>query len=219
MATYRQFCPIAKAMEVLDERWTILVVRELLLGSTRFNQLRRGLPRMSPALLSKRLHTLERQGLVARGADGSYLLTDSGRDLYDVVTTLGLWGQRWIKDLGEEDLDPHLLMWDVQRTVPVDAWPETRTVLALHFPDVAPRKRHWWLVVTDGEAEACDLDPGYDVAATLQVPLRVLTRVWRGDTSWADALRVDGVRVDGPERRRVAEWLGTSRLAQLAAAR
>ncbi|MFS0883760.1 winged helix-turn-helix transcriptional regulator [Aeromicrobium sp. 179-A 4D2 NHS] len=110
MATsYGQFCPLAKAMEILDERWTILIVRELLLGSTRFNELRRGVPRMSPALLSKRLRDLERHGLVIHDPDG-YHLTECGRDLHEAVMDLGVWGLRWIEDFGDEDLDPHLLM-------------------------------------------------------------------------------------------------------------
>ena len=109
MPTYGQFCPVAKAMEVLDERWTLLVVRELLSGSSHFNELRRGVPKMSPALLSKRLHSLERAGVIRRTeSDGrtSYTLTESGRELGDVVDALAVWGVRWIGDLGDEDFDP-----------------------------------------------------------------------------------------------------------------
>ena len=130
MSGYGQFCPVAKAMELLDERWTMLVVRELLLGSRHFNDLRRGVPKMSPALLSKRLKSLARAGVVERGEiDGrtTYSLTECGKELADVVEALGAWGVRWIGELGEEDLDPHLLMWDMRRTIPVDAWPRSRT--------------------------------------------------------------------------------------------
>lgn len=126
MSTYGQFCPVAKAMELLDERWTLLVVRELLLGSTHFNDLRRGVPKMSPALLSKRLKSLTRAGVLERTEiDGraTYSLTPCGQELAGVVTALGAWGVRWIGELGEEDLDPHLLMWDMRRTIPIDAWP------------------------------------------------------------------------------------------------
>ena len=125
MSGYGQFCPVAKAMELLDERWTMLVVRELLLGSRHFNDLRRGVPKMSPALLSKRLKSLARAGVVERGEiDGrtTYSLTECGKELADVVEALGAWGVRWIGELGEEDLDPHLLMWDMRRTIPVDTW-------------------------------------------------------------------------------------------------
>ena len=122
MSSYGQFCPVAKAMEVLDERWTLLVVRELLMGSRHFNELRRGNPKMSPALLSKRLRRLERAGVVRRVLDGgriSYELTESGLELRPLVDALGAWGARWVGELGEEDLDPHLLMFDVRRTIPV----------------------------------------------------------------------------------------------------
>lgn len=215
MTGYGQFCPVAKAMELLDERWTMLVVRELLMGSSRFNQLRRGVPRMSPALLSKRLETLQRSGVVVHEADGSYSLTPCGRDLYDVVATVGSWGQRWITDLGDADLDPHLLMWDIQRTVDVDRWPRQRTSVAFAFSDAALRARHWWLMVAEGEAEACNFDPGYDVAATVTTPLSTLTRIWRGDTEWASELKAGRLDVSAPAdvRRQLPQWLGTSRLA------
>lgn len=118
MSGYGQFCPVAKAMEVLDERWTLLVIRELMAGSSRFNEIRRGNPRISPALLSKRLTSLERAGLVHRDqgtGQPSYSLTPSGEDLRPIVMALGIWGTRWIGELGDADLDPHLLMWDIKR--------------------------------------------------------------------------------------------------------
>ena len=123
MSAYGQFCPVAKAMELLDERWTLLVVRELLQGSAHFNDLRRGVPKMSPALLSKRLKSLTRAGLVERteiGGRSTYSLTECGQELSGVVDALGAWGVRWIGELGDDDLDPHLLMWDMQRHIPID---------------------------------------------------------------------------------------------------
>ena len=220
MSTYGQFCPVAKAMEVLDERWTLLVVRELLYGSTRFNELRRGVPKMSPALLSKRLRSLERAGVVERRDDGgrtSYHLTPSGRELSGIVTALGEWGVRWIGELGEQDLDPHLLLWDMKRKVPVDAWPRQRTVLALRFGDVEPKAARWWLVVADGKVDVCDFDPGFDVTATVHVPLRDLVSVWRGDRSWEQMLQGGAVEVDGPTsvRRSLPAWLGQSEVAMV----
>jgi DNA-binding HxlR family transcriptional regulator len=194
MASYGQFCPVAKAMEVLDERWTLLVVRELLLGSTHFNELRRGVPKMSPALLSKRLRTLERAGVIRRQGSGrrtSYHLTASGRELEPVVMSLHSWGTRWIGELGQEDLDPHLLFWDVQRTIPLQEWPRRRTVVEFRLTDVEPRVSRWWLVVSQDGADVCDFDPGYDVDALLRGRLRALTEVWRGDRDWADALETD----------------------------
>src|ERR1051326_4566702 len=103
-ATYHQFCPVAKAMELLDERWTMLVVRELVTGSRRFNDLRRGVPRMSPTLLSRRLHQLTVAGVIERKGD-EYVLTDAGHELRPIVEAVGAWGIRWIGELGDEDLD------------------------------------------------------------------------------------------------------------------
>ncbi|CAM3662052.1 winged helix-turn-helix transcriptional regulator [Isoptericola cucumis] len=215
MTGYGQFCPVAKAMEVLDERWTLLVVRELLAGSTRFNELRRGNPRMSPTLLSKRLHTLEHAGIVRRtGVEGRarYRLTPAGEELRPVVEALGAWGTRWVGDLGEADLDPHLLLWDMRRTVDVAAWPRERTVVAFVLTDVAPRVARWWIVVRDGEAEVCDYDPGFEAKVVVTTPLRALTRLWRGDLTWAGALRRGDVLLDGDAeaRRQVPRWLGQS---------
>jgi DNA-binding HxlR family transcriptional regulator len=218
MTSYGQFCPVAKAMEILDERWTLLVVRELLAGSRHFNDLRRGNPRMSPTLLSKRLRTLERAGLVRRtDEDGrsAYTLTACGEELRPVVETLGAWGVRWIGQLGDEDLDPHLLMWDVRRTLPLGSWPRHRTVLAFRFSDLPARAARWWLCVSGNDVDVCDYDPGFDVTATVTTDLRTMTEVWRGDRSWPHALRAGLVVVDGPTEvsRQVPLWLGQSTLA------
>ncbi len=217
MASYGQFCPIAKAMEILDERWTLLVVRELLLGSRHFNDLRRGVPKMSPALLSKRLRSLTRAGIVARELSGShttYTLTPCGAELIEVVTALGVWGTRWIGELGEEDLDPHLLMWDMRRTIPVTSWPRARTTVAIRFDDVQ-RAGSWWLVVAGDDADVCDYDPGFDVAITVRTSLTALTRIWRGDVSWDSSLRTGRVVLEGPEqvRRALPAWIGQATLA------
>lgn len=215
MAGYGQFCPVAKAMELLDERWTMLVVRELLLGSSHFNELRRGVPKMSPALLSKRLKTLARAGVVDRTeVDGRtvYSLTAAGKELAEVVDLLGAWGVRWIGELGEEDLDPHLLMWDMRRTVPIDSWPRTRTAVAFHLGGVPAKVSRWWLVVADGEADICDADPGFEVTGTVETDLRTLTRIWRGDIGWSQALLDGSVAVSGPAdvRRAIPSWIGQS---------
>jgi DNA-binding HxlR family transcriptional regulator len=215
MSTYGQFCPIAKAMELLDERWTLLVVSELLRGSAHFNDLRRGLPRMSPALLSKRLKSLTRAGVVERvETEGrtSYTLTPCGQELAGVVGALGAWGARWIGQLGDADLDPHLLMWDIRRTISVDAWPRARTVLAFNLIDVGRRAAHWWLLVSEGVPDVCDFDPGYEVAATIETSLLTLTQIWRGDVSWSRAMINGDVAIHGAAdaRRSVPGWLGQS---------
>jgi DNA-binding HxlR family transcriptional regulator len=215
MSGYGQFCPVAKTMELLDERWTMLVVRELLLGSVHFNELRRGVPKMSPALLSKRLKTLTRAGVIERAEiDGrtTYSLTPCGKELADVVESLGAWGVRWIGELGDEDLDPHLLMWDMRRTVPVEAWPRTRTTVAFQLSGVPSKASRWWLVVADGEADVCDFDPGFEVTGTVETDLRTLTRIWRGDIGWSPTLLDGSVAVSGPAdvRRAIPSWIGQS---------
>ncbi|WP_273732453.1 winged helix-turn-helix transcriptional regulator [Mycolicibacterium septicum] len=220
MSTYGQFCPVAKAMELLDERWTLLVVRELLRGSAHFNDLRRGVPKMSPALLSKRLKSLTRAGVVERSEiDGrtSYSLTECGQELAGVVDALGSWGVRWIGDLGEEDLDPHLLMWDMRRTVPIADWPRSRTTIAFVLDGVAPKASRWWLTVSDGQADVCDFDPGYDVAGTVQTNLRTLIEIWRGDAGWARAVLDGSVALSGSAdvRRAIPKWLGQSTAAAI----
>ncbi len=210
-SSYRQFCPVAKAMELLDERWTLLIVRELVTGSQHFNELRRGVPRMSPSLLSKRLSQLVRAGIVDRHDDGSdvrYVLTPAGRELQPVVEALAVWGIRWIGEIGEEDLDPKLLLWDMHRNIDHDAVPDGRTVVQFRFPEAPARSRDWWLVITPDDADVCDADPGYPVAVTMTTSLRRMTEVWRGDLSWSDALRSGAITLHGPEnlRRGVPRW-------------
>jgi DNA-binding HxlR family transcriptional regulator len=216
--SYHQFCPVAKAMELLDERWTLLVVRELLSGSERFNELRRGVPRMSPTLLSKRLTELVHAGVVQRhgsGSDVRYVLTDAGRELRPVVEALGVWGIRWIGELGEQDLDPKLLLWDMHRNVNYDAVPPDRTVVAFQFTDVPRKSRDWWLVITPQEADVCDADPGHPVSIRVSATLHGMTRVWRGDLSWSEALRSHTVRIEGPQtlRRATPDWFRLSEFA------
>ncbi|ATD69117.1 MULTISPECIES: winged helix-turn-helix transcriptional regulator [Gordonia] len=215
MTSYGQFCPVAKAMELLDERWTILIVREMLLGSRHFNELRRGVPKMSPALLTKRLRNLERAGVIRRSEVGGrsvYSLTDMGEELTTVVEALSAWGIRWVGDLGDADLDPHLLMWDMRRTVPVDQWPRRRTVVQFMFRDVIGKARTWYLVVSGDDAQVCDFDPGYEVDATVATDLRTLTEIWRGDIDWRYALSTDRAEITAPAEvaREVPAWIGQS---------
>jgi len=211
-------------MELLDERWTLLVIRELLSGSRRFNELRRGLPRMSPTLLSKRLHQLARAGVLERrteGADGAgveYVLTEAGHELRPVIEALGAWGTRWIGELGDRDLDPKLLLWDMRRNVERRALLPGRTVIEFTFPDVPAGTRHrWWMVITQDEVDVCDADPGYPIAVSVTASLRRMVQVWRGDLGWYDAIRSGGLEVSGPQvlRRALPGWFSLSPFASV----
>lgn len=217
MASYGQFCPVAKAMELLDERWTMLVIRELLMGSRRFTELQRGVPRMSPALLSKRLRRLARAGVIERRSQGGsifYGLTPAGQELLPVVEALGRWGIRWIGELGDEDLDPQLLLWDMHRNLNLPAMPDGGAVLEFEFGDVPRPADRWWLVTGPDGVDVCDADPGRPVTVTVAAPLRLMVRVWRGDVGWSVALR-SGLTVRGPEwaRRELPGWLRLSSFA------
>jgi hypothetical protein len=161
-------------------------------GSQHFNELRRGVPRMSPALLSKRLSQLVRAG--------------------PVVEALGIWGTRWIGEIGDEDLDPKLLLWDMHRNIDHHAVPAGRTTIHFAFPDAPAHSRNWWLVITAGQADVCDTDPGFPVAITITAALRHMVQVWRGDLDWHTALRSGNVTITGPEelRRSVPRWFTLS---------
>src|SRR5688572_17153496 len=157
MKSYGQFCPLAKAAEVFAERWTPLVLRELFCGSVHFNDLRRGVPLMSPSLLSRRLKELETAGIVScsrgTGRSSEYHLTEAGRALWPVVEQLGVWGKRWTRaHIEKHELDAGLLMWDVRRNVNLELFCERRTVLKFEFKGTSSGKRLWWLVVEDGGA-------------------------------------------------------------------
>jgi DNA-binding HxlR family transcriptional regulator len=219
-SSYHQFCPVAKAMELLDERWTLLVLRELLYDSRHFNDLRRGLPTMSPTLLSKRLQQLVRAGLLTRTDDGhevEYQLTAAGRELEPVVRAIGAWGVRWIGELGEVDLDPQLLLWDLHRNVDLQLVPPGRTVVAFRFPDLSAKRRSWWLVLTPEAVDVCDFDPGFEVGGGVTGKLIDLVRIWRGDLTWPQALRSGIVELQGSERvrRAIPGWFPPSAFASV----
>ena len=201
--SYGQFCPVAKAAEILAERWTLLVVRELLAGSHRFNELRRGVPLMSPALLTKRLGELERAGIVERrplevGRGSWYGLTPAGAALRPVVALLGEWGDRWVThDIGPEDLDPALLMWDVRRHLDTAELPAQEAVIRFTFRGAPSGRRWWWLVVDGEEVDLCVTDPGFDVDLTVSASIKAMIHVWLGHVTIKDALSSGEVTVDG----------------------
>lgn len=220
---YGQFCPIAKASEVLGERWTNLVIRELAAGSESFNDLRKGLPLMSPSLLSSRLKGLESAGIVERIAlenGGSrYLLTLAGEELAPIIWQLGAWGHKWVRsDLSSEDLDPSMLMWDIRRTIKTDYFKDHgRVVIRVELTDYTSHMRFWWLVITKGEVDLCLKDHGYDVDFYIKGNLRTLTAVWMGDSTISRELCSGGISVSGSNqlRRDIMKWLGTNFYANI----
>ena len=220
MLDYGQFCTVARGAEVLGERWTLLVVRELLCGSTHFNELRRGLPRMSTTLLASRLRTLEEFGVVRRTVSGrstAYELTSAGEELRPIVTAIGHWGAEWIGSRLETGrLDVGFLMWDVRRFVRLDRVPsDRRVVVHFRFPDAGEREQEWWLVVEAGRADLCRDDPGHELTLVVEASVRALTEVWTGDRLPAEVLASREVRLTGQSRDAEAfwEWLGTSMFA------
>jgi len=221
MSTYGQFCPVALASEILTRRWTPLVVRELLCGSKRFNEIRRGVPRMSPSLLSKRLDELESAGILTRDSvDGSdwdeYHLTQAGRELLPIIQGLGRWGKRWITgDFTDDQLDVELLMWDLRRRIVIERVPRERTVVLFEFSDMPEERRHFWLVVDRAEVDLCVKDPGHNVDLTVRADLPIMTGIWMGNIRYAEALRRKEIRLRGPTdlRRSFPNWLGLSLFA------
>ena len=221
--SYNQFCPVAMAAEVLCSRWTVVLLRELLAGSTRFNDLRRGLPRMSPALLSQRLKELEETGIVERrpvpGEPGilEYALTNAGRELQPLVEAFGKWGQRWIPSkLSLEQLDTQLLMWDMRRGLRFDPPPTRRLVIQFQYPDAPKRERSWWLIVDPGRpVDLCNVDPGHDVDLYVTSPLRTMTAIWMGIEKVGDARANDSLMLTGDRELidTMERWLGLSPFA------
>jgi DNA-binding HxlR family transcriptional regulator len=212
---YGQFCPVARGAELFAERWTPLIVRELLNGSHRFNELRRGLPHISRTVLSERLSTLERSGLVERRSPGDgnghgYYLTAAGEELKPVVQALGSWGYKWLsRDLKPDNLDADLLMWFLHRRIRVENLPADRVVVCFRFRGVP---RPYWLVLERPSVDLCLSDPGYEVDLRIEADVEALTRVYLGHVTFAAAARAGANRLDGAPRHRKAfpSWLGTT---------
>ena len=224
-SSYNQFCPVAMAAEILGARWTLVLLRELVVGSTRFNDLRRGVPRMSPALLSKRLKDLETAGIVTRspvvGEPGTfeYRLTEAGRELKPVIEAIGCWGQRWIDiEASLEKLDPNLLMWDMRRNIDPKPMPQCRNTIQVIFTDLPQTRRNWWLVVKPGqEVDLCSVDPGFDVDLYLSTDLRTMTEIWMGYTAIARAKEQGKLLITGSRQLEaaLASWMCLSPFARV----
>ena len=223
-ASYGQFCPVAMAAEILCTRWTIVLVRELAAGSTRFNDLRRGVPRMSPALLSQRLKDLEAAGIVNRTPVAresgvfDYRLTRAGLELAPVVEAFGVWGKRWIDgDLSLEQLDVQLLMWDMRRGLVLEPMPDRKVIVQFRYTDLPADRRSWWLVVEpDQETQLCSVDPGADIDLYVSADLKTMTAIWMGYDTLAEALGERRLLLTGDETlaKSIESWLGLSPFAK-----
>ena len=220
--SYGQFCPVAMAAEIVCSRWTALILRELLCGTTRFNDLRRGVPRMSPTLLSKRLKELEQAGVIATRPTGQagiveYVLTESGEDLREVVMTLGTWGHRWVESkVSLKNLDPSLLMWDMRRWLRLTPEPQGRQVIQFEYPELPPARRNFWLVVEGTTVDLCSVDPGYEVDLFVQSSLRTMTAIWMGISTVQAELDAGRLELSGDTTlaRSMQQWLGLSPFAK-----
>lgn len=225
IGSYRQFCPVAMAAEILCTRWTIVLLRELVAGSTRFNELRRGVPRMSPALLSQRLKELEAAGIVARTASATesgvyeYHLTVSGRELEPIVEAFGIWGQRRIEaTLSLQHLDVQLLMWDMRRNLDPTPMPTRSNVIQFVYPEMTPTQRSWWLIVDpETGVDLCSIDPGFDVDLYVSVDLRTMTAIWMGLDTVRAAVASQRMLLTGSKQLASAmqTWLGLSPFAKV----
>jgi DNA-binding HxlR family transcriptional regulator len=185
---YNQFCPVSMAAEIICSRWTLLVLRELVMGSSRFNELRRGVPSMSPALLSKRLKELESAGIVMRVAAErepgvhEYHLTEAGAELRPIIEAIGVWGHRWVTtEATLKNLDANLLMWDIRRNINTSPMPPRRNTIQFIFNDRPVSERNYWLIVEPSEqVDLCLIDPGFDVDLYVSTDLQSMTEIWLG---------------------------------------
>ncbi len=202
MAKYGQFCPVAKSLETLGDQWTLLIVRDMLGGVSHFNDLERGLPGISRALLSKRLRQLERAGVIekrlhmARRQSTEYVLTQAGHELEGVIGALTIWGEAWaFAEPEPEELDPVLLMWWLRGDVEQENLPPTRIVVQFDF--LLERRVYFWLVMTSADVTLCLTDPGYDVDVAVTSDLAAFYKLWWGQITYTQAVSEYSVMIEG----------------------
>ena len=202
--SYGSFCPVAQASEVVAQRWVPLILREIMVGYHRFNEIRRALPLISPSVLAQRLKALEDDGVIRRRSDAdgvAYHLTAAGEELRPIVDSLGQWARKWVdRDYRSYELDPAVLRWSLRRHVVAASFPPGRTVLHFRLDGAPPRRRYWWVVVQRGEVEdvdVCMTDPGHPVTLTVTAKLRTLVDLVMGDAELAEALRGRLLAVEG----------------------
>ena len=219
---YGQFCPIAKASEIIGEKWSILIIRELLMGGTRFNELQRGLSLISPTLLSKRLESLSAYGLVHKkkipGQRGfEYLPTKSCKELLPIILSIGNWGMAWAKaNLTDKDYDVELLMLYLKRSIDKDNIPGNHTVIKFNFTDtdVYPE---WWIVVGEKEIDLCVKNPGHEVDIYFTTTVKTMADIWTGQITYKQSIKQNKLKLVGDDylSRTVTSWLSNAIFADL----
>ena len=215
MIDYGQFCPVAKATGLIGERWTLLILRELVLGTHRFSEFQRALSRISPSLLTKRLKDLETAGIIIKkpqqGRRGyEYYLTAAGKELSPVIEHLATWGMRWARgQLSEDELDVEFLMWEIQRRLVTDALPDGETVLCFIFEELTQFKS-WWIVIRDGNVDLCTENPGKNVDLYITSSVRTMIEIWEGNLGTKTAQRKRFLKTNGNRQliKSLPEWLG-----------
>ncbi|MFY2825332.1 winged helix-turn-helix transcriptional regulator [Ruegeria sp. MALMAid1280] len=226
MKSYGQFCPVAKAAELFCERWNALIIRDLAAGPRRYTELKRGVPLMSPSLLSSRLKWLIEEGVVARQDIGEkrpgYALTDAGREFVPLVEALGIWGQRWTRrQLKDHEIDLGLLVWSLESTSNASAFGKRRCLIRLELSDQTEAKRYWWFLNRNGRCELCVEDPGGEVNLYLACTLPVAIYIVRGDITPSKAIETQKLEVlgDGWAKRAFIKWLNLSPLTAIESCR
>jgi DNA-binding HxlR family transcriptional regulator len=218
MKSYGEYCPIAMGAEVLGDRWTPLVLRELICGSERFSEIHRGVPRMSRTLLAQRLKHLERIGIIERRTGPTYHLTSAGRDLEPVVWGLGEWAVQWLfGDPDKQHYDGAHLMWRVRQRIVPEELPPRRTVVQFVFPEAHRGRRLWLLLDPDGSS-VCERDEGFEIDLCVTADIQEFMRVWAGRSTWSAAVAAGKVELTGPRPlvRAFPKWFALSPFAAAA---
>lgn len=217
---YGQYCPLALAAELLCERWTLLVISRVIDGCTRFNEIHRGVPKISATLLSQRLLQLEEAGLIVRiplpnGRGHLYELTDAGSDLAPIIMNFAVWGQKWARNMVHEDLDPAFLAWSMHTRLNLEAMPAGRTVIEFEFTGTDKGFSRFWLVNDNGKPDMCLKHPGGDVDVSVKADIRRFVEAWRGFRDLRQEIAAGNIRVEGPSnfRKALPDWLLLSSLA------
>lgn len=222
---YLQFCPLAKASELLCEKWTLLIIRELLMGGKRFNDFQRGMSHISPTMLTKRLNELTENGLVIRRKipdqrGYEYFLTESGKELAPLVQQIGEWGMRWTRNqISDAELDIDLLMLYLERSIDPNKLPGNNTTLCFNFSDQEKISK-WWIVVSGDNIDVCTVDPGKEVDIWFNTTLRTMIEIWMGDLTYKMAIREQKLQLIGPSDliNHVTRWMSNSVFSEIAAA-